>query len=177
MSRVITFSRNFPASHPNKGKPTFFVEKMFASFLSLGIKYHYAGLPMHFLATLADERFEPKHHTIRAGERWEVGDKFSPRIWSDKPYNSKQIILAPDVEIKKVWPITIMQQFEKGIGSLSVKVDHGLWYFENDIFIEQIAANDGLSMVDFRNWFKDNIFIGQCICWNENINYNNDVQK
>lgn len=46
-----------------------------------------------------------KEHTIRKGKRWKVGDKFSPRIWSGKPYKSKQIILAPDTEIKQVFDI------------------------------------------------------------------------
>lgn len=31
MSKVITFSRTFPAYHPRKGEPTYFVEKFWTS--------------------------------------------------------------------------------------------------------------------------------------------------
>jgi hypothetical protein len=33
MSKVITFSRVFPSYHPKKGQPTYFVEKLYKSFL------------------------------------------------------------------------------------------------------------------------------------------------
>lgn len=41
----------------------------------------------------------------------------------------------------------------------------------------EIAANDGLEVLDFHSWFsihpkkKEQGFIGQILCWNENIEY------
>lgn len=40
-----------------------------------------------------------KYHTIRAGNRFKKGDYFSPRIWTDKPYASKQYQFHPDILI------------------------------------------------------------------------------
>ena len=118
MSKVITFSRVFPAYHPKKGQPTFFVEKIWQSFginplfPSPSLSIHNTHLPYDIVHLVGDDlvylhEYDPKHHTIRAGNRWKVGDKFSPRVWSGKPYNSKQIIIAPDIEIKKVWEFEI----------------------------------------------------------------------
>ena len=159
MSRVLTFSRVFPIYHPRKGEPTYFVEKIWQS---LGdcfydqVSKQLSEVVNFDTMPLSTESFEPKHHTIRAGHRWKVGDKFSPRVWSGKPYSSKQIIIAPDIEVKKVWDFNIREsnnllQFE----------------FQN---IHNVATNDGLELVDFLQWFNKP-FDGQIICWNENIEY------
>ena len=105
-----------------------------------------------------------KKHTIRKGNRWKVGDKFSPRVWSGKPYHSKHIILCKDIEIKKIW---------------SFAADGGGYFYLNgeqlDVTSELqalIPLNDGLSSEDFLNWFPVNkAFEGQIICWDDNINY------
>lgn len=164
MSRVIIVSRKFPVAHPRKGEPTFFMEKIWASLADIteGFK-----IPDHCTDWDWHEYYNamPKHHTIRSGNRWKEGDKFSPRIWSDKPYASKQIIIAPDIEIKKIW------NFEW----------YGLTVLLNDkpvnsLTLSEIAFNDGLSKKDFNDWFNihpkgKNGFKGQILCWNENINY------
>ena len=150
MSRVITFSKYFPAYHPRIGEPTLFVEQI------------QGGL---------------KVHTIRAGNRWKVGDKFSPRIWAGKPYRTPQLTIAPDMEIKKVWdyevkinPSGVEQWFINGT-MVSESNDYMQQWF-NAGLIELIARNDGLTLQDFLNWFKHpSNFKGQIICWNENINY------
>ena len=166
MSRVITFSRYFPAYHPRKGEPTYFVEQIYNGFYSKNNLMDYPnGLDVNdFVKGI-------KHHTIRAGNRWKVGDKFSPRVWSGKPYNSKQIIIAPDIEIKKVWSVTIdlVDQYER----IYWVDDNGN---ENHIDETEIAKNDGLTSNDFYDWFdtpenRKQVFSGQIICWNENIIY------
>ncbi len=112
---------------------------------------------------------EPKHHTIRAGSRFKVGDKFSPRVWSGKPYNSKQIIIAPDIEVKKV--------FEIGIYSGIVIDKKGFceaYNYKPSENLTKLSSNDGLSVQDMLDWFqveKKKEFTGQIICWNENVNY------
>lgn len=169
MSRVIIFSRVFPTYHPRKGEPTEFVEKVWAgkgiSMLNTDVlKEEYIGV------SRIGNLFYPKHHTIRAGNRWKVGDKFTPRVWSGKPYASKQIIIAPDIEVKKVWNIYMVW------GGYN-------WFIttkelNKPISIDMLAKNDGLTTEDFMNWFCKNkksrqgdSFSGQIICWNENINY------
>lgn len=116
--------------------------------------------------TVGNQILTYKHHTIRAGNRWKVGDKFSPRVWSGKPRNSKQIIIAPDIEIKKVFDF---EMDLNGIYSINGKyISHKSYH--------KLANNDGLTEVDMQFWFMPNMnkpkeFKGQIICWDENINY------
>lgn len=142
MAKVITFSRTFPAYHPQKGQPTLFVESIISG---------------------------EKKHTIRAGHRWSVGDKFSPRVWSGKPYNSPQIIIAPDMEIKKVWNIEIFN--ELGCIYIGVRQNKNTFLL---LPFGDVAKNDGLTFQEMLWWFNvkpDKLFTGQIICWNENVNY------
>lgn len=174
MAKVITFSTSFPAYHPKKGEPTHFESK---------IKYSFSNpfathIPM--LRIGQEENRTIKFHTIRAGKRFKGGEYFSPRIWSSKPYNSKQIIIAPDIKIQKIWNIEIKIDLIKAI--IPVKKDiyatlisiNGKPFFDH----EKLAQNDGLSLSDFLNWFllspdfkKNKTFTGQIICWNNNITY------
>ena len=164
MSRVMTFSRVFPSYHPMAGQPTRFIEKIYASLADNveGFKIpnsanDYWDWHEYYNCT------KPKHHTIRAGHRWKVGDKFSPRVWSSKPYQSKQIIIAPDIEVKKVWDFEVY--FEKTLQQKQVlKLKSGKGN------IPEIATNDGLELIDFLHWFNKP-FDGQIICWNDSIEY------
>lgn len=182
MSRVITFRRTFPAYHPKAGEQTMFIQKFWKSFYIEGEgtpeEFHpYVDATLGLTGELPGNSYEekqafwkalqPKYHTIRAGHRWKVGDWFSPRVWSGKPYNSKQIQFAPDIQIKKVWDF---------------KTD-GCDFFVNDLlvayasspselFLSDLASNDGLSERDLLDWFEyPQEFHGQIICWNESINY------
>lgn len=161
MSKVITFSRFFPSYHPRKGKPTFFVEKILNSVYNPKSIHDIPFEVQQIINQLVLLDREEKHHTIRFGHRWKAGDKFSPRVWSDKPYRSKQITFAPDIEIKKVWDI----HFDEG-GVIDING------FYTEVEYETIATNDGLSFKDFHFWFPiGKPFTGQIICWNENIEY------
>lgn len=189
MSRVITFSRFFPAKHPRKGESTYFMERIWKE-LQTGnhrdgeytvwsnyprlMKDGHWQLPHLWRDKMNDKNFIAKFHTIRAGNRWKVGDKFSPRVWSGLPYQSKQIQFAPDIEIKNIWT------YETDI--LGVPSVNGFYLPEkiNDTDAwELLAKNDGLSLDDFISWFnchpkknkEDKSFSGQILCWNENINY------
>jgi hypothetical protein len=158
--RVITFSTIFPKSHPKAGAHTFFVEKICKG---MGVlKYETAEI----LNWKVYHECKPKGHTIRGGNRWKVGDWFSPRVWSGKPYASKQIQFAPPIQLKKIWT------FEWNIMTVLLNGRP-----INNFEIEEIANNDGLVYTDFKDWFnihpkkKQEIFEGQILCWNENINY------
>lgn len=183
MAKVITFSRKFPVDHPKRGEPTHFVEKFWASINDVEFERQYPKLLTSSLPMLMGDGVIPKLHTIRSGSRWKVGDKFSPRVWSGSPYNSKQIVIAPDTEIKKIYKIEIYYFPDE-----DKDVENPPEVFINDKFCcevgsvkwDEIAKNDGLTGIDFTDWFiKKNfkfikgvpIFSGQIICWNESINY------
>lgn len=166
MARVITFSTKYPSNHIRKVEPTFFVEKFYKSFLLMNPKRNLSEFIADIL--IVDKinvhkipEISPKHHTIRAGKRWRKGDLFSPRIWSGKPYNSKQIKLAPDTKVEQVWDLEIK----------------GNRVYINEILIlpdtyHRLVKNDGLTHLDFESWFKMPCeFSGQIICWNSNIKY------
>ena len=163
MSKVLTFSRTFPAYHPKAGQPTYFVEK-----IAKGL--HRQGYPAWDISDniFSTEMYyicEPKFHTIRSGNRWKVGDKFSPRVWSGVPYKSKQITIAPDIEVKKVWNFNIKKDLTQ-----SVILING-WILSNKE-LNLVAKNDGLLGSELLEWFQyPKPFSGQIICWNENINY------
>ena len=160
MSRVITFSRVFPKDHPKAGQPTYFVEKIYNSLFSRNNLMDYPkGLEIN------DTIIGIKKHTIRNGAHWKVGDKFSPRVWSGKPYNTKQIILCDDLEVKQVFDIEIYPTYEVMLnGIFFCSFGSKNWY--------ALSHNDGLSSEDMRNWFSELPFKGQIICWTDDYNYN-----
>lgn len=181
--RVITFSRTFFVKHPRKGEETFFVEKIWKG-LKTGnhrdgeytilskhqrlMKDGHWQLPHLWRDKMCDDSFHAKHHTIRAGNRWKVGDFFSPRIWSGKPYASKQIQFAPPIEIKKIWHISF--------DNFSVPAINGVHLFDEynsqNWDFNLLARNDGLSPSDMIAWFKPyKETVGQILCWNEKIKY------
>jgi hypothetical protein len=166
MAKVITFSRFFPAYHPRKGEPTYFVEALLNN---IGVKIQSELLSN--VRELINDFFMldgtiNKAHTIRLGERWKVGDKFSPRVWSGKPYNSKQIKIANDIEIKKVWSIEMDADGVFYINGKYVDVTSSICDGKT------VADNDGLNSDDLLNWFPvGKPFKGQVICWDEKINY------
>lgn len=180
--KILTFSRQFPKGHPKAGKPTYFVEKILLGLyeskqisvskcveLARG-----AGLnenhPMYYIDTLRgyDCSFL-KHHTIRAGNRFKPGDMVSLRVWSDKPYRSKQIEFA-QVEVKKTWKVEINVQQTSPVILINSKL---LTYDCGRI----LAENDGLTIADFISWFnihpkkKQHVFTGQIISWSSQISY------
>ena len=178
MSRIITFSRSFPSYHPKKGEPTYFVEKFWRSIeVPIPCSVHADQLEQEMRTLLFEEKLGlkllPKHHTIRQGNRWKVGDKFSPRVWSGKPYKSKMIIIADDVEIKNVWDFEIKPAYQM----LPLDYDTDIiinhrFYHSDDEIMKRLAQNDGLSLAELLQWFKyPEPFKGQIICWGKEIEY------
>ena len=165
MAKVIMFSRQFPAYHPKAGQPTDFVAKFWANkdikILNDSVNLLQEDYTMY---QKLRESLHPKRHTIRAGNRFKKGDFFSPRVWSGKPYYSKQIIISPDTEVLQTWDFEITKY---GV----VIINNNTVGTEPKNRIEKIAANDGLSREDFENWFSVLPFKGQIICWNPNVNY------
>lgn len=172
MAKIITFSRTFPIYHSKKGQLTFFVEKIGASFMDMKLSKdewmlvndQWDKLDLSLLKTFEWTKFlnNKKSHTIRLGNRFKVGDKFSPRFWSGLPYRTKMITIAPDIIIKKVWSFDIRE---------------GLFFIDkkrvkDESILYEVAKNDGLNRAELFEWFKyPKNFSGQIICWNDKINY------
>lgn len=182
MAKVITVSQKFPSSHPKAGQLTHFVEKIWCSLGGVQDEYrgpweNYQDFKKSIL--WSSRMYGDKHHTVRLGRRWKTGDMASIRVWGNDinpksnrsgPYHSKQIIIAPDVEVTVTNIViectgnyfqpmkpTIIQNMFKLISS------------------GELAQNDGLSLDDFKDWFnpkgKKQTIEAQIICWNKNINY------
>lgn len=174
MSRIITFSRTFPSYHPKAGQPTYFVEKIWKSLCGVSNEYTDPFMTDEYKKSIVwgYQLVEGiKHHTIRAGHSFNVGDKLSPRVWSGKPYRSKMIQFAPDIEVKKVW------DFDAEGTDFFLSGKHEFTHSEGFDF-SQVENNDGLLSGELFDWIclspefnKSNKFTGQIICWNENINY------
>lgn len=137
-THVLTVSRYFPSTHPRKGQETGFIDKILRGYPCLKI------------------------HTIRGNyELWEKRIKevqegkaiLSLRYWSGKPYNSKQVEFA-----------CLDKDSGIGIGKLILPGENITgWLRNNDValigtngglMLSLIAQNDGLSLEDFKAWFK-----------------------
>ncbi len=166
MARVIIFSRKYPSYHTRKCENTFFVEKFLRSLLDERTFPNLVGanslnIPVSMIGMI--NKSQPKNHTIREGKRWKVGDKFSPRIWSGKPYRSKQIIISPDVIVKQIW---------------NFRLTKSNYYLNgkklNLTQLKEVALNDGLTSDDLELWFQKP-FKGQIICWSDKVNYSKNT--
>lgn len=86
--RSIMFSRVYPKYHPKAGRPTWFVEKIWKSLWEItnfqGMGDYEANYQQYFpVGDLPEENIHfhlPKSHTIRAGNRWKIGDYFSHKL-------------------------------------------------------------------------------------------------
>ena len=136
-------SRNFPTTHPRKGEPTQFEAKIqFA---------------------LHNNKFWQKLHTIRANyPLWEKRMKevkagravIELFYWENKPYRSKQVVFA-------------VLDKDSGCGvqelDMSIFLSHSMGFVNfkeltfsgsKEFDIKTLAKNDGLSLDDFKAWFK-----------------------
>jgi hypothetical protein len=194
MSRVLTFSRTFPSYHPKAGEPTYFVEKFWNSFslealdqefyidytdeikFDLNKNLPFGILDNFFLSLSGRYEIGKKNHTIRKGNRWKKGMYFSPAVWGNDvnpksgkrgPYQSKQIKIGPDTEVKKTWSFDLIPHSHILIdGKFKINLDR-----PEELKI--IADNDGLNAEDLLSWFKypKPVIDHQIIYWNESIEY------
>jgi hypothetical protein len=155
MAKVIILSRKFPAYHPKSGQPTHFPEKYWQSL-------HIAGLPRdEYVKKIPELRpmlndfimnknfGMEKNHTIRLGRRWKDGDAASIRIWSDKPYRSKQIAL--DSLPVKLKVIDIVIDYDEGYIDTP---NHSIPLKARNLYCFNLAKNDGLGVKDLLDWFE-----------------------
>lgn len=128
---VLTVSKVFPKTHKRAGQDTGFVNEIELLFTELNSKRH----------TL---RANYELWVKRAKEINEGRAILSIRYWSGKPYNSKQ------VEIRQLNKIGVQQAI------LTKELMNANCIIINDRFTEimTVAKNDGLSVTDFKEWFK-----------------------
>lgn len=149
---VVTLSKVFPTTHKRKGEPTNFAEQLLnAIWKAHNMKTRFQDLGI-------------KLHTIRGNyELWEKRFKkidegkafLSIRCWTGKPYHSKQVEIC---KLKKSDGISIQR--------LEFQRERGIWFTQyiterpivrNTIVpIKCLAENDGLTVDDWREWFKSN---------------------
>lgn len=162
--KVLMVARVFPAYHPRKGQLTNFVEQIINDLHKGKTARERMEAIVSDMRPLINDFYMldgalKKLHTLRAGSRWKAGDMASLRVWSDKPYRSKQIEFA-QVQVKSVYPVDI---YFTG-GEMRVMIDGNI-YNNRDI----LAKNDGLELADFIGWFQKPMD-GQMICWG-NVKY------
>ena len=165
MSKVITFSTQYPKGHIAQGQPTYFIDHFFAAMSAHGVLSVHADFPWHTLSLFPSKTFCQKQTTIRKGYRWKEGEYFSPRIWLDIPYHSKQLQFHNDVQILNTYNIEYTGH---------VWLLEGYQLRESDI--EIIAANDGLTLENFYSWFPKP-FDGQLLSWITKDLYHGMVER
>jgi hypothetical protein len=146
---VLMISRTYPATHPRKGEETYFVQKIDQ---------------INMVESL--QLFQPtKLHTIRRNYKlWAKRIKaiqedkavLSLRYWSGSPYNflkdgSKQIEFA---RLDKDSGIGLQKLTFYESDSCCPYV-YGMDGISNEpIEVSELATNDGLSLQDFKAWFR-----------------------
>jgi hypothetical protein len=202
MSKIITFSQRFQSKHPRKGEPTYFVEQILnqlkCDFQYQSFNYWTKLVQLNHekikAGKLTEKQIEDfiidlsfeldtnmlKLHTIRNGHRFAVGEKFTPVVWSGKPYHTPQIIFYDDIEVLKTYNIMvdISNAFNSEYKGFYLEIprkpnsgEQGLKLLSEEE-MKDVAKNDGLSISDFKSWFGFNAkktidFSGQAICWED----------
>jgi len=142
---VLTVSVKFPKTHKKSGQATYFTEQI------LG-KFPY-DLP---------DNSPSKIHTIRANyPLWakrisEIQNGkaiLSIRYWSDKPYNSKQVEIC-QLDKNSGIGIQLLNLSDTMISGALKNHDVALTSLNGGLSLSTIAKNDGLSLEDFKEWFK-----------------------
>ncbi len=125
---ILIISEKFPKTHPKAGEPTNF---------ALAIKHYDKIHTIRGNYDLWLKRFEK----INAGEA-----VLSVRVWSGKPYKSKQQEIFRYDYKRKIGIEKLM--FEKV----------GDYQMPKLTDLITLAKNDGLSLQDFKDWFKGSDF-------------------
>lgn len=129
---VLMLSQSFPTKHPRSGNPTGFRKK----FLS-GEKRHTirANFPL----------WAKRIHEVQQGEA-----VISVRQWEARPYFSRQITIG-----------CLTAESGTGIQKLTFQLDRdgcaSFNFFDIDgkyPELKELAANDGLSVDDWKEWFR-----------------------
>ena len=131
-THILILSQTFPKGHSEVGKPT-----RFGASVSQCVKIH----------TIRENYtvWENKIKEVLEGEAW-----LSIRIWEDKPYRSRQIEL-----------LSLDKNSGVGIQKLRSFDDVAAYFIGSNgnvlpVSLQELANNDGLSLNEWKGWFKDN---------------------
>ena len=136
---VLTVSKEFPKTHKRAGESTFFVDNIKKLFTNESNKIHTIRGNYNLWAKRAEQ--------INKGEA-----VLSIRYWSGNPYNSKQveICILKEIGIENLeFEEKIMTPFEV------IRKKDGRIYTPSLSTLAELANNDGLSLDDFKSWFRD----------------------
>lgn len=133
---VITLSKTFPATHKRHGEPTYFRDKFYYPDIN--------GMVSKKLHTIRAnyDLWAKRFQKIAAGEAC-----LSVRQWTGAPYRSKQEELA---RLTREDGISIQCLEIVHIDGCDKYIVDGY-----DIGLSSLAFNDGLSIDDWLEWFKD----------------------
>lgn len=148
-------SKKFPTTHPRKGEETGFIKAILRSL----------NCPDCTPPDIEDYcngcRTNRKIHTIRSNyPLWEKRMKevqagravIELFYWEDKPYHSKQVVFAT---LDKDSGCNVQEIIIGKIGNNGFCAEINTRYCNRMIIgVECIAQNDGLSLEDFKAWFK-----------------------
>ena len=158
-THVLIVSRYFPATHKRKGEPTFFVDKVLHRSATVGLD------DIERLKPFDIDMFmncEPKLHTIRANyalwskrikEVQEGKAVLSVRYWAGRPYHKDENGIG-QVEVFKLDKDSVVgiQKIEFSRTDFHFPIIDG-WQ-GGHINPDNLAKNDGLSLDDFKEWFR-----------------------
>ena len=153
---VVIVSCYFPKNHQRTGEKTNFSQK-----LQLGIKNIPNSVMYNEECDLITDR---KIHTIRSNyplwskriSKIQTGEAtLSIRYWSGKPYNSKQIEICKLDKNSGVGVQELDLSVFKELGMCFINYNELTFSGSKQVNHKELAKNDGLSLKDFKEWFKD----------------------
>lgn len=141
----IMFSTTFPAEHPRKGQCTYFKDKIElamrkTAFVSCGIIEHDKPGIIHL---------EPKLHTIR--NNYELWKKRIAKVHAGEAVIDLCYWELPGGRYRpgnQAWSFATLDK-DSGCGVQELQ------YGFDKTLIPELAKNDGLSLEDFKAWFKN----------------------
>jgi hypothetical protein len=142
---VITLSKTFPAGHYRKGEPTSFHDKFLKRLKKHTVRGNYVF-------------WKKRIDNINAGLA-----KLSVRGWMGRPYASKQYIIQElykgEVGIQRI-------NINLKVYPPYVEVDGKLLQATPDVE-DSIYFQDGLTLADWKEWFKSPLYNGCIIHWTD----------
>ena len=155
---VLTVSRNFPKTHKRHGELTHFVEKILVGQYDKNENFYLQDTKAEFDREIFFECRNPKIHTIRTNYKFwskriaeiQNGNAvLSVRYWSGKPYNSKQVEIC-QLDKDSGCGVQELEFFNSNLSDPVVMSSTNNPHLTR----EQLAKNDGLSLEEFKEWFK-----------------------
>lgn len=143
-THILTFAKHFMKGHPKEGEPTGFATKI-VNGTSINDIFHIAN-PARKIHTIRSnyDYWLPRIQNVRHKEAY-----LSCRYWEGKPYQSKQYEFVKIFGNDKNKPST---------QSIYIGEDWSLFVDKSyRTTIDELAKNDGLSIEDFKCWFKDKL--------------------